>query len=115
MNKAGVTKTPEASTDKSGQQFDMDVFAAKSRFFAATLGMGWRLALTVLIPLVAGIKIDQHYNSSPSYTLAGFMLAVAGGAIVVWDSVKQVNQEQAEEEAEEAKAKASTKKKGNKA
>lgn len=112
MSKAGVTKTTKTSTDKSGQQFDMDVLAAKSRFFAVTIGMGWRLALTVLIPLVAGIKIDQRFDSSPSYTLAGFMLAVAGGAVVVWDSVKQVNQEQAEEEAE---AQAAAKKKGKKA
>ena len=114
MNKAGVTKTPKSPTSQSGQQFDMDVLAAKSKFFAVTIGMGWRLALTVLIPLIAGIKIDQRFNSSPSYTLAGFMLAVAGGAVVVWDSVKQVNQEQAEEEQAEAVAKAAANKRGNK-
>ncbi len=115
MSKAGATKKTNASTNNSGQQFDMDVLAAKSRFFAVTLGMGWRLALTVLIPLIAGIKIDDRFNSSPSYTLAGFMLAVAGGAVVVWDSIKQVNLEQAEVEQAEAAAKATAKKKGSKA
>ena len=103
MSTTGVTKKTKTSTDISGQQFDMDVFAARSRFFAVTLGMGWRLALTVLIPLVAGIKLDDKFNSSPSYTLAGFMLAIAGGAMVVWNTVKEVNAEQAELDAEKAK------------
>lgn len=94
MGKAAAkskTTTPEISAQRY-----MDVFDARNRFFAATLGMGWRLALTVLIPLIAGIKLDDHFNTSPSYTLAGFMLAVAGGAAVVWNSVKAVNAEQAE-------------------
>ena len=111
MSKAGVTKNTKTSTTGSGHQFDMDVLAAKSRFFAVTLGMGWRLAITVLIPLIAGIKIDERFDSSPAYTLAGFMLAVAGGAVVVWDSVVQVNKEQADEEQAEAAAKAKVKKK----
>ena len=105
MKKAAASKDKTTTAAVSSEQFDMDVFAAKSRFFAVTLGMGWKLAITVLIPLVAGIKIDQHFKTSPSYTLAGFMLAIAGGAMVVWDSVKQVTEEQAEEEKEEAEAK----------
>jgi len=87
----------------------MDVLAAKSRFLAVTIGMGWRLAITVLVPLIAGIKLDQHFKTSPSYTLAGFMLAIAGGATVVWSSIKELNAEQAEEDALENKLKKSKK------
>lgn len=104
MSKAGATNRT-TTTEKSAQQFDMDVFAAKSKFFSATLEMGWQLALIVLIPLIAGIKLDQHFKSSPSYTLAGFMLAIAGGAMVVWKTVKAVAAEQAELEAEMSKIK----------
>lgn len=92
----------------------MDTLAARSQFFSATLGMGWRLALTVLIPLVAGIQLDKRYNSSPSLTLAGLMIAVAGGAVAVWKSVQEVTAEQAEMEAEEADMKAKIKKSSNK-
>jgi F0F1-type ATP synthase assembly protein I len=109
MNKAGATNRT-TTTEKSAQQFDMDVFAAKSKFFSATLEMGWQLALIVLIPLIAGIKLDQHFASSPSYTLAGFMLAIAGGAAVVWRTVKGVAAEQAELQAKLSKTNA--KKKG---
>jgi F0F1-type ATP synthase assembly protein I len=100
MVKSAATK--KTTNTEEVVQLYMDAFDSKSKFFAATLGMGWRLALTVLIPLVAGIQLDKHFNTSPSYTLAGFMLAVAGGAAVVWNSVKEVNAAQAEMEAEEA-------------
>lgn len=100
MGKAAAkSKTTTPAANDTTQQY-MDVLAAKNRFFAVTLNMGWRLALTVLIPLIAGIKLDDRFKTSPSYTLAGFFLAVAGGAMVVWSSVKEVNAEQAEEEAE---------------
>lgn len=107
MGKAAA-KVKTTTTEDNAQEY-FNAFAAKSRFFSATLNMGWRLALTVLIPLVAGIKIDQRFKTSPSYTLAGFMLAIAGGAIVVWKSVKEVTEEQLEMDQEEAKV-AKTKK-----
>lgn len=108
-----AAKNKTTSTEETAQVY-MDTLAARSKFFTATLGMGWQLALTVLIPLVAGIQLDKHFNSSPSYTLAGFMLAVAGGAAVVWRSVKEVTAEQAEMEIEEADAKAKVMKSSNK-
>ena len=111
MGKAAA-KPKTTTTEQSAQDY-IDVFAAKSRFFSATLNMGWRLAITVLVPLVAGIKLDQRFKTSPSYTLAGFMIAVVGGAVVVWKSVKEVTEEQAEMDAEDA-ASAKQKKKGAK-
>ena len=109
MGKNGASKHT-VTVEEQTQQY-LDSLAAKNKFFAATLGMGWWLAITVLIPLVAGIKLDQRYATTPSYTLAGFMLAVAGGAAVVWNSVKEVNAAQAEEEAEAKKPKNSLRKK----
>jgi len=105
MGKAAA-KPKTTTADQTAQQY-MDVLAAKSRFLSVTLGMGWRLAITVLVPLLIGIKIDDRFNSSPSYTLAGFMLAIAGGASVVWKSIKEVTAEQAEEEMLEKKLKKS--------
>lgn len=59
--------------------------------------MGWRLALTVLIPLIGGIKLDQHLQTTPSFTLGGMMIAAAAGSAAVWATVKEVNAEQAEQ------------------
>ena len=108
MGKAAAK--PKTTTTEDSAQTYFDTFAAKSRFFSATLNMGWRLALTVLIPLIGGVKIDQRFDSSPSYTLVGLMLAATGGTIAVWKSVQEVTAEQAEMELEEKKSKRKAKK-----
>ena len=67
---------------------------AKRQFLAATSNMGWRLALTVIIPIVGGVKIDEHFNTAPSFTLLGLMLAAVAGCTAVWATIKEVNREQ---------------------
>lgn len=69
---------------------------AKKQFFSASLTMGWRLAVTVVIPIVVGVKLDERYDSAPSLTFLGLIIAGVAGCTVVWSSVKEVNQEQAE-------------------
>ncbi len=76
---------------------------AKKQFLSASMSMGWRLAVTVVIPIVAGVKLDERFNSRPSLTLAGLMLAAIAGCAAVWSSVKEVNQEQAELDAKRKK------------
>jgi F0F1-type ATP synthase assembly protein I len=71
---------------------------AKGMFISATANMGFRLAVTVVVPIVAGVKLDEHFHSSPSWTLTGLFLAAAAGSAAVWSTIKQVNKEQAETE-----------------
>ena len=73
---------------------------AGQQLMGASLNMGWRLAVTVVVPIVGGVKIDEHFHTSPSYTLVGLMLAAVAGSAAVWTTIKQVNKEQADEEAE---------------
>ncbi len=76
---------------------------AAQQFMGASLNMGWRLAITVVVPIVAGVKIDDHFHTSPSYTLVGVMLAAVAGSAAVWSTIKQVNKDQSDEEAYEKK------------
>ena len=70
--------------------------AARTQFFTSTANLSWRLAVTVVIPLVAGVKLDERFNSAPSWTLTGIFIAVAAGCAAVWGTVKEVNKQQAE-------------------
>lgn len=72
----------------------MEAQAARSRFFGATMNMGWRLAITVVVPIVAGVKLDERFNTSPSLTLVGLFIAATAGCMAVWGTVKEVNKEQ---------------------
>jgi F0F1-type ATP synthase assembly protein I len=69
---------------------------AKQQFISSTFNMGWRLAITVVIPIVIGVKIDEHFKTAPAFTLLGLMLAVVAGSAAVWTTIKAVNKEQAE-------------------
>ncbi len=102
MNKAAAQRdeTTTVAQDELDAQLQRINARASQQFFGATFTLGWRLAITVLIPLIAGIKLDEHFHSSPSYTLAGFMIAAAAGASAVWATVKEVNKEQADQAAE---------------
>ncbi len=75
----------------------MDTQVAKTQFIGATLNLSWRLALTVLIPVVGGIKLDERFATSPSFTLTGLMLASVGACVAIWSTVQEVNRLQADE------------------
>lgn len=91
-------KTTTAVDDDIGQL--IEITNAKRLFIGATLNMSWRLAFTIVVPVVAGVQLDKYFDSSPSLTLAGFILAIAGGCAAVWSTVKEVNEIQAEEDKE---------------
>ena len=70
------------------------VFAAKKQFVSAAVNMGWQLGLTVIIPVIIGVKLDDHFHSSPSYTLAALFLSVGGVVLVVKNTIRQVQKDQ---------------------
>lgn len=81
---------------------------AKRQFLSATSNMGWRLAFTVVIPIVAAVKADEHFHTSPSFTLLGLMIAATAGCAAVWATVKEVTREQAEDESEKSKGRSNS-------
>jgi len=70
---------------------------ARQLFFSEVFGLSWRLAFTVLIPLIGGIQLDKRYTSEPLFTLIGLGLAFVFGSAAVWVTVKKVNAMQQEE------------------
>jgi F0F1-type ATP synthase assembly protein I len=85
MEKTTVTSKIElastARSDKAARTAKDD--ALRSRFASAAIGMGWQLAVVVLLPIVGGYKVDQHNNSVPVWTLIGLALAMVGSIIVI--------------------------------
>ena len=48
-----------------------------------TLGMAWQLAVVVLVPIFGGHFLDDKFNSSPVWTLIGFVVAMLLMVVVV--------------------------------
>ena len=91
-----MRKAARKTTNIDTMEQNLAATVAKRQFIAATSNMGWRLAVTVIVPIVGGVKLDDYFNTTPSFTLLGLMLATVAGCAAVWATVKEVNREQAE-------------------
>jgi F0F1-type ATP synthase assembly protein I len=96
MKRAAAKKT--TTTVDDDLQRLMDAQVARSQFVGATINLSWRLALTVIIPVLIGVKLDDKFNTSPSFVLTSLMLATVGACVAIWSTVKEINQLQADED-----------------
>lgn len=78
--KTPVSKPTAAKTDNPG-----------SMFIVMALDMSWRLALTVLIPLVGGFELDKALNTQPYLTILGTLAAIAGVGLIMRRTLKVAN------------------------
>ncbi len=58
----------------------------------ATLQMSWRLAIAVLVPLIGGVKLDEHWKLFPYLTIIGSLLAIGGFVYVIRKTLADLNQ-----------------------
>lgn len=56
----------------------------KREFLVAAMNMSWQLAIVVLVPVIGGFKLDEKFDVLPAFTIAGFFIAMAGMAFIVW-------------------------------
>lgn len=64
---------------------------ARSLFVGHTVNMGLQLAVAFIIPVLAGIKLDEVFNSEPSLTITGVMIAAFASCMVVYSAVKEAD------------------------
>ena len=62
-----------------------------SLFFSMGLDMSWRLALSVLIPIIGGVELDSHFKSGPIFLVVGFALAIALSIVTIRRTLKLAN------------------------
>ena len=95
-------KEARRNRSTSSAQFDVErsaaVFQARQQFLNSAINMGWQLALTVLVPVIVGVKLDDHFHTTPSYTLAALVIAVFLAVVVVGNTLKQVRESQTPKE-----------------
>lgn len=75
--------TPTKGGSKPAE-YDQQVATAKQAFIASALSMSWQLAAVVLIPVIGGAKLDEHFKTTPLITIVGFIVASIGLVLVLW-------------------------------
>ena len=61
------------------------------QFVTMALDMTWRLAIVILAPILVGAWADKHLSTSPGGVLAGFVVAMIGTAVVLWQAMQAAN------------------------
>jgi F0F1-type ATP synthase assembly protein I len=60
-------------------------------FVSMALDMSWRLAIAVLVPIIGGFKLDEALDTTPLLTIVGFLLAMGGMALIMWQTLQAAN------------------------
>jgi len=93
--------TVKGATASDGTlESSLRALSARRQFVISSISMGWQLAGAVLIPVIIGVKLDQRFDSKPSYTLAALIIAVGGAIVIIMNTIDQVNKQQAEQQQE---------------
>lgn len=61
----------------------------RNLFLALAVGMSWKLALAVIVPIVGGYKLDQQLHTAPVLTVVGFLVTIALVILVLRSVVQQ--------------------------
>jgi F0F1-type ATP synthase assembly protein I len=90
---AAPTATPPSVSGGTPSHSSIDqTLYQRNLFLVMAANMTWQLAIVVLVPVVGGFKLDEHYDSSPWFTLLGVVIAAAGMTLVLLRVVKQAAQ-----------------------
>src|SRR5215211_7441291 len=94
MGKSAVRKRTKNKNSDPALDY-LNAFNTRQRFISSVLNMGWRLAVTFLVPVIIGAWLDRRYDTSPSYTITAIILGIIASAMVLSNTVKEVNAETA--------------------
>lgn len=91
----------KAATRKRTTKFKGDpvvdqlaVAQARGTFFTELFGIGWRLALVVLIPIFIAVQLDKKFDTAPSLTLAAFFIAIFMAGMLIAKTYSQIQADQ---------------------
>ncbi len=91
-----VAARMKRTTSKTGDPVvdQLAVIDARGMFFSNLVGMGWRLALMVLVPIFIGVQLDKKFDSKPSITLAAFFIAIFGAGYLIARTYQDMQRQQ---------------------
>lgn len=72
-------------------QRELESFHQSNLFIVMALNMSWQLAIVVIGPIVGGHYLDEYFKTTPIWTIAGFVAALAGVVGVLVGTVKLAN------------------------
>jgi len=85
------TQTTKSGKSKQDDQLSAIASSQRNVFLALAFNMSWQLAIVVLVPILAGVKLDKALGTHQLLTFVGLGLAVVGAAAVMWRAMQRAN------------------------
>ena len=81
-------KTPSPSRGSTPKNSAGKAHNPTSEFIGAALNMSWQLAIVVIVPILVGSQLDKRLDVSPTLTVIGFIVAMAGTGYIMWKQME---------------------------
>jgi putative F0F1-ATPase subunit (Ca2+/Mg2+ transporter) len=91
MEKTHAPKATHSVTSGKKSNDPIAQSTQRSQFLGMVLNMSWQLAIVVLVPILAGVKLDKVFKTNDVYTLVGLGLALIGSGLVMWQAMRVAN------------------------
>jgi hypothetical protein len=82
--------TENAKTPSSGDKLTAPT-NQRGVFVTMALTMSWQLAIVILVPILAGVRLDKTLGTGTTLTLVGLGVAVIGSIAVMWRTMQVAN------------------------
>ena len=93
MNKTTAQNNTQSPKSQSKAKKYAEYSSDSGLFFSLALDMTWKLAIVVLIPVILGSFIDNHYKvKGNAYLLVGLALGFILSVLVIRNTVIQSNE-----------------------
>lgn len=66
---------------------------AKRLFFVGLLDISWRLALSLILPIVGGARLDSKLDKDPIFTIIGLVVGFVLAGLVIRNTVIKLQKE----------------------
>lgn len=102
---SSVKTTAKKSSSKSGSAANgsNDSQGQGAVFVMAALDMTWRLVIVILVPVLGGYYLGQHFDANPALVILGFILAMIGMTVVMWRQMQKFSPKITKSDIENAK------------
>ena len=95
MQKHSVASKSTRSTERANTTSTDDQIKEPTNqrgvFVSMALTMSWQLALVVLVPILAGVKLDKVFGTGETLTFVGLGVAVLGSVAIMWRTLQVAN------------------------
>lgn len=89
-------KRPPEAKLSSGQEKTVknsqypDSFESRQLFINSSISMSWQMAIAVLLPVVGGYYLDQHFKLASWFIFGWFIIAIALVVLIVRKTIRNL-------------------------